>query len=217
MSISPPSDIVLDVMKAADPRRMREVTQRLKGMTATRAAAAGGAGAAWNKSLNLADLAAAGGVKPAMPTSAASSSALSFAASSAKAKSSASGAAAPGAAAPDKAAGQADSRMRKGMAALEGVVLENMLNGMLRDSGSRLFGKGLAGEYWKSMMAGAIASQVAKHGGMGLAEALVRRAGGPDGPAGAARALGMSQRLERNFLDRLDNETASGGQRVEKS
>ncbi len=107
--------------------------------------------------------------------------------------------------------------MREGFAALEGVVLENMLDGMLGGSGSSVFGEGLAGEYWKSMMARAIATQVARRGGMGLAEALVRRAGGPDGPAGAASALGMNQRLQKAFLDTLERGVATGEHRKEVS
>jgi len=79
-----------------------------------------------------------------------------------------------------------------------------MLKGMLGGSGAEIYGKGLAGEYWKSMMARAIAAQVSRRGGMGLAAALIRRAGAPDMPAGAASALGMRQQMERTLLQALD-------------
>ena len=215
MSISPPSDLILDVMKAADPQRMQEAALRLKDMAAARAAAAETGAGKWSESLRMAGFSPAGaGRKISTPHLDAASGTRSPAPSAADAAAVRARARAPAAA---DGSGDAVRRMREGFAALEGVVLENMLDGMLGGSGSKVFGEGLAGEYWKSMMARAIASQVARRGGMGLAEALVRRAGGPDGPAGAASALGMSQRLEKTFLDTLEREAVAGEDRKEVS
>ncbi len=215
MSISPPSDLILDVMKAADPQRMQEAALRLKDMAAARAAAAETGAGKWSESLRMAGFSPAGaGRKISTPHLDAASGTRSPAPSATDAAAVRARTRAPAAA--DRS-GDAVRRMREGFAALEGVVLENMLDGMLGGSGSKVFGEGLAGEYWKSMMARAIASQVARRGGMGLAEALVRRAGGPDGPAGAASALGMSQRLEKTFLDTLEREAVAGEDRKEVS
>ncbi len=208
MSISPPSDLILDVMKAADPQRVQEAALRLKDMVAARAAAAETGAGKWKESLRMAGFSPAGaGRKISAPHPDA-----------------ASGTRSPADSTTNMAVTQARTRpqdavrrMREGYAALEGVVLENMLDGMLGGSGSSVFGEGLAGEYWKSMMARAIASQVARRGGMGLAEALVRRAGEPDGPAGAASALGMSQQLEKAFLDALEHEALGDEHRKEVS
>ncbi len=215
MSISPPSDLILDVMKAADPQRMQEAALRLKDMAAARAAAAETGAGKWSESLRMAGFSPAGaGRKISTPHLDAASGTRSPAPSATDA---AAGRALTRAPATADGSGDAVRRMREGFAALEGVVLENMLDGMLGGSGSKVFGEGLAGEYWKSMMARAIASQVARRSGMGLAEALVRRAGGPDGPAGAASALGMSQRLEKTFLDTLEREAVAGEDRKEVS
>jgi len=216
MSISPPSDLILDVMKAADPQRMQEAALRLKDMAAARAAAAETGAGKWSESLKMAGFSPAGaGRKISTPHLDAASGTRSPASSATDTAATQAQGHVP--AAVDGSGGAAVRRMRQGYAALEGVVLENMLDGMLGGSGSQVFGEGLAGEYWKSMMARAIASQVARRGGMGLAEALVRRAGGPDGPAGAASALGMSQRLEKAFLDTLEHEAVTGEHRKEVS
>ncbi len=215
MSISPPSDLILDVMKAADPQRMQEAALRLKDMAAARAAAAETGAGKWSESLKTAGFSPAGaGPDNGTPRIDAASGTRSPAASvpdvvAMRARG--------GASAAKEAPRTTGRGVREGFAALEGVVLENMLDGMLGGSGSSVFGEGLAGEYWKSMMARAIASQIARRGGMGLAEALVRRAGGPDGPAGAASALGMNQRLEKTFLETLERGVVSGEHRKEES
>ncbi len=215
MSISPPSDLILDVMKAADPQRMQEATLRLKDMVAARTATAETGAGKWKESLRMAGFSPAeAGQKISTPHPDAASGTRSPVAAPAEMATMRAHSRSP---VEGSISGDAVRRMRDGYAALEGVVLENMLDGMLGGSGSSVFGEGLAGEYWKSMMARAIASQVARRGGMGLAEALVRRAGGPDGPAGAASALGMSQRLERAFLDTLEHEVPAGEHRKEVS
>ncbi len=216
MSISPPSDLILDVMKAADPQRMQEAALRLKDMAAARAAAAETGAGKWSESLKMAGFSPAGaGRKISTPHLDTASGTRSPAPSAADAAVTQAKSRVPAAA--DGSGSAAVHRMRQGYAALEGVVLENMLDGMLGGSGSKVFGEGLAGEYWKSMMARAIASQVARRGGLGLAEALVRRAGAPDGPAGAAGALGMSQRLEKTFLETIEREALAGEHRKEVS
>ncbi len=215
MSISPPSDLILDVMKAADPQRMREAALRLKDMAAARTAAAETGAGKWSESLRVAGFSPAGaGRKISTPHPDAASGTRSPAPSIPDVRT---GPARDHLSVARETSGSDGRRMRESFAALEGVVLENMLDGMLGGSGSSVFGEGLAGEYWKSMMARAIATQVARRGGMGLAEALVRRAGGPDGPAGAASALGMNQRLQKAFLDTLDREVTTGEHRKEVS
>ncbi len=210
MSISPPSDLILDVMKAADPQRMREAALRLKDMAAARAAATETGAGKWSESLRMAGFSPAGaGRKISTPHLDAASGTRAPAAAAPETHVAAMRDSAP-AAVPGQSSGTTGRGMRESFAALEGVVLENMLEGMLGGSGSEVFGEGLAGEYWKSMMARAIATQVARRGGMGLAEALVRRAGGPDGPAGAASALGMNQRMEKAFLDTLERDAVAG-------
>lgn len=80
-----------------------------------------------------------------------------------------------------------DERMRNGLARLEGVLLQTMLQGVMAGRRDGLFGAGLAGSYWKSLMVGAIAEKIAERGGIGIADS----------------ALGIRDRFEQRFLSHL--------------
>ena len=54
----------------------------------------------------------------------------------------------------------------------EAFMLQSFVQSMFPDEGSAVFGKGIAGEYWKSMMAEAIAGKMADAGGIGIARML---------------------------------------------
>ncbi len=192
MSISPPADLVLDVMRAADPQKQRAAAARLKQLAAMRAARAAPPRADWDKALLAPAAAASKGKAAAVPSASPGGGALAISGELKEAKS---------------PTGEKEA-LRRSYAALEGVVTGNMLTGMMKGAGSGIFGGGLAGEYWKSLLAQAIATQVSRRGGLGMAAALMRRAGQPDAPAGAARALGVQQRMERIFLSGVAHEGA---------
>ncbi len=80
-----------------------------------------------------------------------------------------------------------DASLRKGLAKLEGVLLQTMLQGVMAGRENGLFGTGLAGSYWKSLMVGAIADRIAERGGIGIADS----------------ALGIRERFEQRFLSHL--------------
>ena len=208
MSISPATDIVQDVMRAASAQRLRAAEKRLRGFSRAPVAAAQEAGVAWTRELATA--------AKAMPRLAPAPSRPAAAAEKGRA---AAGRNAPfvrekGRAGPAGAAHGARKvagrRLGKAYAGLEGLVLENMLNGMLGDGKASVFGGGLAGEFWKSLLARGIAGQVSRRGGLGIATTLVRRAGAPDGVGGAADATGVKQQLERVFLSGIERRDADG-------
>ncbi|WP_442582357.1 rod-binding protein [Mesorhizobium sp. ASY16-5R] len=64
--------------------------------------------------------------------------------------------------------GQADA-FRK----FESVVLQTFVQTMLPKDAEQVFGKGLAGDMWKSMMAGKIADVMTERGGIGIASHLL--------------------------------------------
>lgn len=144
MAISPPSDIVLEVARAADPALRREAADRL-----------GGAAAA---------------------------SAASFEATLAEAGSGAA-VSAPAPAAPrlpfDATGALVSLRNRQAIASpaldpyeqFEGFVLQSFVQSML-PSDTGLFGRGTAGEIWRSMLAEGLGKQMASAGGIGIAERL---------------------------------------------
>jgi hypothetical protein len=58
----------------------------------------------------------------------------------------------------------------------ESIVLKNMFETMLPDGAENVFGKGIAGETWKSMMAEQLAAEVVRSGGLGIAARLAATA-----------------------------------------
>jgi peptidoglycan hydrolase FlgJ len=159
MAIVVPSDIVSDVMNAADPGKYQAALDRLS--TLRPAVEAEGT--------RFTDQA----------------SDVVRARTGADALSSSGGVSAPGTfKAPES--GGAATVYRK----FESFVLQVLIESMLPDgtSGANAFGKGTAGNVWRSMMAEQLGDQLAKSGGIGLAR-LLAAAHPPDGqPVGNAEA-----------------------------
>jgi Rod binding domain-containing protein len=60
----------------------------------------------------------------------------------------------------------------------EAMALANMLEAAMPGDDDGFFGKGVAGSTWKSMMIDQIATEMAGHGGVGIAEQLARAEAG---------------------------------------
>ena len=143
MPIDPPSDVVLEVLKAADPARAAATTQRLNALAGAGPAETG------DFAQTLAQTA-----RPAPPAAAP-------VAGLADARSRFVDA---GFAASDKAA--------KAQVDFEAMLLNGFVNEMLPKDGSATFGQGLAGDMWKSMLADQVARQIAKSGALGIGKRL---------------------------------------------
>lgn len=149
MSISPPSDIVLDVARAADPARYREAAAKLGTARPTTPFAD-----------TLTDVALR--ETPAKPAA----TARTVAAKTAEAKT-----------ADAKTADDAKTQKTKETyRAFEAMTLATMLQSAMTSSTSSYFGEGVAGDTWKSLMVEQIANQMAKNGGVGIADQLTRSA-----------------------------------------
>jgi peptidoglycan hydrolase FlgJ len=132
MAISPPSDIVMDVVNAADPTRVQEAQEKLRTQTATLAAAR----------LTRQDQGFATDV-----------------------------------ASLDKAVGMRLDRTNatpETYRKFEAMVLQNFLKYMMPNDSEDVYGKGMAGDIWKSMSAEQIANSIAKRGGIGIADHMMR-------------------------------------------
>lgn len=160
MSISPPSDIVLDVTRAADPSRLSAAAGRLQQMA--RSSAAG------------TDF---GDMMMSYEADAAGADDVDFSAIEDVANRAVAAPAPPGA----KALDPSDS-----YGAFEAMVLSNFVEAMMPKD-SAVFGNGTAGEVWASMMAQNIAGEIAKRGGVGIADQL-RGASGDHSSARASLA-----------------------------
>lgn len=126
MAISPPSDIVLDVSRAAEPAGVQAARLEL-------ARRSGSAGAATSATFSLSQTGAAAKASIAGPKAETPASFVRF----------------------------------------EAMVLQNFIQNMLPKDAETVYGKGLSGDMWKSMMAEQIANVMAENGGIGIAERVM--------------------------------------------
>ena len=147
MAISPPSDLVLDVVRAADPMVLAAAQEKLKTNRAAFAAT------------SLAEKGAGFGAAVEVLNSAAFDAGLGNVQKT--------------------ATGETPKVYRD----FEAVVLQNFVKTMMPEDTESVYGKGNAGEIWKSMMAEQIGGTIAESGGVGIAdqmysEELARKRGG---------------------------------------
>lgn len=144
MAITPPSDIVLDVARAADPETYRAAVERLTHLRATAAAS--------TATFMPATQAPAG---PTNVTGAAAATNL------------------------DAGVGAQPRRRLDAYGQFESFVLQSFVQSMLPKNATNVFGKGSAGEFWKSMLAEKMGDELARSGQVGIARRL---AAGPIHP-----------------------------------
>lgn len=137
MAISPPGDLVLDVVNAAGPGDVEAAREKLRAKAAD-AAAVRLASAGEGFAAGMTDL---GG--------AASKAGL-------------------GNVRHEAVKGAAPEAYRK----FEAAILSNFIQNMLPSESEEVYGKGSAGEFWKSMMAEQMANAVSERGGIGIADQL---------------------------------------------
>ena len=63
----------------------------------------------------------------------------------------------------------------------EAFVLQSFIETMLPRNAEGVFGRGIAGELWKSMLAGEIAKELARSGGIGIADMVAADDAGHSG------------------------------------
>ena len=164
MAISPPGDIVLDVIRAADPQKVQAARAQLQRIAQSAATAE------------------------------------SFAAE-------------PAASSAPPSGDKADSAFQQ----FEAMVLGTFFQSMLPEDSSAVYGEGLSGEMWKSILAQHLGEAVSQRGGIGIAnrfladryrdgEQVVPLAGASDGPQRVA--LDTQSSLSRALVQELERQTA---------
>ncbi len=143
MAIDPPSDIVLDVVKAADPARAAAATQRLNAL------ASAGAAETADFSETLAQTARPQLAAPP-PIAGLADARSRFV----------------------DATFAANEKAAKAEVDFEAVLLNGFVNEMLPKDAPATFGQGLAGDMWKSMLADQVSRQIAKSGALGISRRL---------------------------------------------
>ncbi len=175
MAINPPSDIVLDVLNAADPTRAEAATQRLNALAAGAPAAAA---EDFAKALDAAGQSSTNGVSSLVGMANARTKFSNQAAAAAQ-------------------------KTKSTQVEFEATLLNNMIGEMLPKDTAGVYGQGTAGDIWRSMLGDQIAHQIAKSGELGIAKrlfanhALSKHEGpghaslvGPTGAANVAQASG---------------------------
>ncbi|MBV2144356.1 rod-binding protein [Falsochrobactrum sp. TDYN1] len=149
MAINPPSDLVMDVARAADPQAYRVAAERLKSISGGTVVAGAATGLTRDNFASFSESLAAGvSVRP-------------------------------------DGGNAANPAYRK----FEAFMLQSFVQSMFTSDTTATFGKGISGEYWKSMMAEAMANKMADTGGVGVARMLEEQAArnkGADAPATVA-------------------------------
>ncbi len=141
MSITPPSDLVMDVLKAADPTQLAEAKARLDTIGAgIKAERLNTEGNGFNT-----QVASLGDVK--LPSGG-----------------------------DNMRVSSKDAATPETYRKFEAMVLRNFVQDMLPEQNESVFGKGTAGDIWKSMMAEHLADAIAEGGGIGIADRLLQNA-----------------------------------------
>jgi peptidoglycan hydrolase FlgJ len=177
VAINPPSDIVLGAVLAADPSKYRAAADRLR-----RAGGDTGSTVATPAATFRASTRQWSGVAHGP----ASANAHGHPASPAR----------------SAVAGQA-RKQPDAFAQLEAFVLQSFIQTMLPKNSQNFFGKGTAGEVWKSMLAEKLGAQIASSNQLGLAKRLAAgRCEALAGPLPAA-ALGSAPRTSVSLMSIL--------------
>ncbi len=156
MAINPPSDIVMDVVRAADPTGIEQAQAKLKANRAAfEATSLADSGNGFASAVSILNRDSASAMRGQTTTGAGDSE-------------------------------KVPATYRK----FEAMVLQNFVKSMMPSEDENVYGKGLAGDTWKSMMAEQIGDVVAKSGGIGIAASLMRKEGitSPDGDHGLVNA-----------------------------
>lgn len=149
MSISPPTDLIVDVMRQADPGKVREASERLAAIG--RSAPPAAAGDDFRAHVKKAILEATGEQGRAGQQGPVQ---------------------APLSMAQD---GHARVHMREKMSPgeqLEAFVLTGLIESMMPKDAESVFGSGTAGSYWRSVLAQKLAAELTMAGGVGLRDQL---------------------------------------------
>jgi hypothetical protein len=146
MAINPPSDIVLDVARAADPTRYQAAVEKLAKLSdASRSRG-------FSEVLGTVDeSAASGGLRPE-PVNGAVNLRGRLQAPEVRAR----------------------DEGRGAFQQFEAFFLQNFVQMMLPRDASNVYGSGTAGEFWKSLLAENLGKSLAESGGVGIADRLLK-------------------------------------------
>ena len=119
--------------------------------------------------------------------------------------------------APSATAAAATRKSGDAFAQLEAFVLQSFIQTMLPSNAQSFFGKGTAGEVWKSMLAEKLGAEIARSGQIGLAKRLAAGHSQTVANALPAAALGGAVRVSPELLGTLPYIQAAPAKPTERS
>ncbi|AMJ62654.1 rod-binding protein [Bosea sp. PAMC 26642] len=181
MAISPPSDIVLDVVRAADPSRYAVAFDRLSRM--------GSPGSAGTQFASAVDNAAPAPAAPGLAGAREKFASLSLTT--------------PSFAGNPAAASGVPSHTDKTLQKFEAQVISTFIEQMMPESTTNSYGSGLSGGVWRSMLSEQIAGEIAKSGGLGIRQkvmaAMAARTGSTPGTDTGGAVAAAQKVLDRTL------------------
>ena len=93
----------------------------------------------------------------------------------------------------------------------EAMLMNSFVNELLPKDAGEVFGKGAAGDIWRSMLSEQVSRQIAKSGALGLSRRLFDTHDLPGATAGAAARVGEAAQMSANILSAPDTANAAGG------
>ncbi|WP_394690753.1 rod-binding protein [Hoeflea sp.] len=161
MSIQTATDLILDVVRAADPATAQKAEAMLEAASVRRSETAARTPAFERQLLASVGLSAL----PASNT-------------------------VPSSIAVDASDGKVVDKTVETYQRFEAMILQKFIGSMLPQDSEELYGKGTAGEIWKGMMAEQLGTVLAKGGGIGIADRMLADRIGIEVPPEAADAIG---------------------------
>jgi hypothetical protein len=161
LAINPPGDIILGVARAADPLKHQAAMDRLARIGGSPSTGAGAQPVSSALPSEPASPATADGPRMSRPVSALSVDRR-----------------------PDQLPGASDA-----LSQFEAFVLQSFVQTMLPKHADNVFGRGTAGEVWKSMMAEMLAGELARSGRVGIARQIAEHSTVPGAAARPAASL----------------------------
>ncbi len=173
MGIQPPSDIVLDVMQAADPRKAQTVAANLQKLSASASSGVFDSMVAGTQAGFQAGLAYASST----PVGLRNMTALSQQGAPVRTL--------------DEAGAATAAAKNSPYKKFEAMVLSTFVESMLPKNATAVYGSGNAGDIWRSMLAQKMGEQMAEAGGIGIAAKITPKQAEMTAAASGAAAVSM--------------------------
>ena len=107
--------------------------------------------------------------------------------------------------------GASTDKAAKAKVDFEAMLMNSFVSELLPKDAGEVYGKGAAGDIWRSMLSEQVSRQIAKSGALGLSRRLFDTHDLPGASAQAAARVGEAAQMSANILSAPDAANAVGG------